>query len=744
MPVTIQTPVTTYIANGSVTSFSFPFRVINQNDLFVYKDGEQVLSGFTVTGINNPTGGDVVFSSAPPNGATIRLQRVTALERTADYVEGGQLAADTLDSDLDRIVMMIQDISQGQLLETGDGKLDAQGRIIKNVGDPVNDGDAVNKRYVDTITGVNGYYLSTGVQNIHKVHEIFTATEDQTLFTFADIEYELDGNQLEVHVNGVYQTTSIDYTESSSTSIEFTTPLNIGDRVTVSHITTDVSFINLEPAGGGSPTTESGIKIAVISDSLLAQNAILTESPLHILERVLNQMGGNVRVIGCGRDGHTFYRANTTQYIGGKTSVEFCIEEDPDVVIVALGINDAANSTEGRSLVQMQNDAFTLFSHLRTSLPTAKICYASEVPYDRANFTPDTLLNRGALPFHFALRTSGILQGLYSDEILGDSVSALTKTRIGNWKQLNDYIIASAPIDHSFDLNVWRIARLGGLANDGLHFNHGGYILAAGYLAKGLRAMGLTVFQKLFTNNFDYWDDPDTLFNTAFTATGTGYNYTNADIVESQNIISGNSLRPTTWHLPENATLSVTDGVVDSGDNDYVWMIKGAKKNTRVRVSVNGAAFVNLTRYTNDSGDAFAIASGAGLIGTLVNGNNVLRYAVGNVCLPPQNILFSPQNLGWQSPMLLNGWENYNNGTAPVGFYLDKFKRVHLRGMIKGGTSGSQAFSLPVACRPSYFRIIGTIGGGTTASVQVTTTGQVFLTGNTTGITLDGVSFEAA
>lgn len=149
MPVSIQTPIVTYTANGSVRSFAFNFRILKASDLHVFVAGVDTSSGYTIAGIGHPNGGSVDFDVAPAGGIAVRLQRITSLDRATDYVEGGQLAADTLDNDFDRVVMMIQDINNAPMLEGGDGKFDAEGKAIKNVATPVDAGDVTNKAYVD-------------------------------------------------------------------------------------------------------------------------------------------------------------------------------------------------------------------------------------------------------------------------------------------------------------------------------------------------------------------------------------------------------------------------------------------------------------------------------------------------------------------------------------------------------------------------------------------------------------------
>ena len=152
MPVLQQVPANDYVANGSVTSFPYTFQTLQASDLDVYVDGVQITSGFTVSGIGNAGGGSVEFAVAPLAGKPVRLVRATTINRTTDYVEGGYVPAETLDTDLDRLVMMVQEVSAGNLMLHGDGRYDAQHRRIKNVADPVNDADAVNKLYLTNLT----------------------------------------------------------------------------------------------------------------------------------------------------------------------------------------------------------------------------------------------------------------------------------------------------------------------------------------------------------------------------------------------------------------------------------------------------------------------------------------------------------------------------------------------------------------------------------------------------------------
>ncbi|WP_088177978.1 phage tail fiber protein [Azonexus hydrophilus] len=149
MPVLQQTPVISYTANGSVTSFSFPFQVLDLDDLNVYIDSAPT-TNYSVDGIGEASGGVVNFELPPANGSVVRIARIVIPKRTTDYVEGGYVQAETLDADFDRLVMMVQYLDAVSLKENSGGALDIESRRLVNVSDPIGPQDAVTKIWTET------------------------------------------------------------------------------------------------------------------------------------------------------------------------------------------------------------------------------------------------------------------------------------------------------------------------------------------------------------------------------------------------------------------------------------------------------------------------------------------------------------------------------------------------------------------------------------------------------------------
>ena len=99
----------------------------------------------------------------------------------------------------------------------------------------------------------------------------------------------------------------------------------------------------------------------------------------------------------------------------------------------------------------------------------------------------------------------------------------------------------------------------------------------------------------------------------------------------------------------------------------------------------------------------------------------------------------------WITPTMLNGWIVYDGGFNQPGYYKDKNGMVHLRGLIKNGTVGAAAFTLPTGYRPASQELMNAITfGEVNARVDIATTGNVVITsGNNLWLSLDGIKFRA-
>lgn len=154
MAIPNQTPYNIFNANGISTVFPYEFYLINAFDLTVSINGVTQTTGFTVLGIGNVDGGEVVFLTPPANGSLILLERTIPAFRLTEYQNNGDLLADTVNKDFDRLWMAIKQafVYLGLTLNRPllGGPFNATGYRIENLADPINTQDAATKNYVDT------------------------------------------------------------------------------------------------------------------------------------------------------------------------------------------------------------------------------------------------------------------------------------------------------------------------------------------------------------------------------------------------------------------------------------------------------------------------------------------------------------------------------------------------------------------------------------------------------------------
>lgn len=109
MPVPAQaTLFNESVANGVTTSFPYQFMIASADDMAVELDGVATTTGFTVTGVGDANGGNIVFSAAPANGVKVLRYLNSKLNRTEDYQQFGDFNAETVDREFDRLWLAMQ------------------------------------------------------------------------------------------------------------------------------------------------------------------------------------------------------------------------------------------------------------------------------------------------------------------------------------------------------------------------------------------------------------------------------------------------------------------------------------------------------------------------------------------------------------------------------------------------------------------------------------------------------------
>lgn len=96
-----------YNANG-ITSFPIPFRFLENSHIRISVDGvvQTLDSDYTLSGADDPSGGEATFSSSTTGEVVIR--RIVPLIQETDYTESGPNRAETAERNLDKSVMIAQ------------------------------------------------------------------------------------------------------------------------------------------------------------------------------------------------------------------------------------------------------------------------------------------------------------------------------------------------------------------------------------------------------------------------------------------------------------------------------------------------------------------------------------------------------------------------------------------------------------------------------------------------------------
>lgn len=119
MTVTTQTNRASYDGNGVTTAFTIPFRILEATHVKVITrvvatgvETEKVYSAdYTVSGADNPTA-TLNMNAAPATGTKVIVLRSVPATQEKDYVEGDAFPAESHEKGLDKLTMLLQQISE--------------------------------------------------------------------------------------------------------------------------------------------------------------------------------------------------------------------------------------------------------------------------------------------------------------------------------------------------------------------------------------------------------------------------------------------------------------------------------------------------------------------------------------------------------------------------------------------------------------------------------------------------------
>lgn len=146
--------ITNYQGNGSTTDFSVPFDYLAKKFVKVTVDSREKLGGDygdTTKDYFFVDKTTIRFNTAPASGTEIIIRRYTsATDRIVSFKDASVLKAKDLDVSTIQTIHIAEegrDIINDALIVDKEGNWDAKGKRIVNVGDPIDDNDAITLKF---------------------------------------------------------------------------------------------------------------------------------------------------------------------------------------------------------------------------------------------------------------------------------------------------------------------------------------------------------------------------------------------------------------------------------------------------------------------------------------------------------------------------------------------------------------------------------------------------------------------
>lgn len=183
----------TFTGDGVTTNFSIDIEYLEQDDITVTVD--EVSTSFTFVDSNT-----IQITPAPVNGAAGVIIRTTDTTRKVDFQDASTITEALLDLNSNQLLYIAQEaiekVANNMGLDLNDNKWDADNKVIKDAGDPVNAQDVVTLNYMNSFL-INGLYL--GSKNSDP-----TTNNDGGSLVEGNLYYNNSSNSIRVYTAAVW------------------------------------------------------------------------------------------------------------------------------------------------------------------------------------------------------------------------------------------------------------------------------------------------------------------------------------------------------------------------------------------------------------------------------------------------------------------------------------------------------------------------------------------------------------
>ena len=210
MTISSEIASTYYTGDGVTTQFPIPFKFLSADDIKVTVvviatgAGTVLAPGqYTVTGAGNDDGGQLVYTPAITSAQKIVIQRDMPFTQDLDLQREGGLFVENIEDELDRIVMMVQQVRAELAAAAGNGQISS---IVQNVTGPTSStadrvatfSDGLGNRIKDSGKLITDF---ADVNHTHPENFIgkmkstdFTVTSSASYTTDSDLQFAMAAN----------------------------------------------------------------------------------------------------------------------------------------------------------------------------------------------------------------------------------------------------------------------------------------------------------------------------------------------------------------------------------------------------------------------------------------------------------------------------------------------------------------------------------------------------------------------